>query len=118
MERLKPHTVYYMSSALLHLSPSEVNELLAKCTLKSQTSISAEVVKLITFIHNSVFGKKKKKKYLYVQRMPLSYKMKWETAEGKQQSFSRWKDSALLRWFCKVNREQVVRRLLQSPWAT
>lgn len=118
MERLKPHTVYYMSSALLHLSPSEVNELLAKYTLKSQTSISAEVVKLITFIHNSVFGKKKKKKYLYVQRMPLSYKMKWETAEGKQQSFSRWKDSALLRWFCKVNREQVVRRLLQSPWAT
>lgn len=62
MEHLKPHTVYYMSSALLHLSPSEVNGLLAECTLKSQTSISTEVMKLITFIHSSVLAKKKKER--------------------------------------------------------
>lgn len=103
MEHLKPHTVYYTSLALLHLSLSEGNWLQAEYTPKLQTSISTKAMKLVAFTHNSVFRGKKK----YLQRMSLSYKI--------IKVFSRCEDSALLRQFYKVDREQVVRILLQCP---
>lgn len=106
MEHLKPHTVYYMSLALLHLSLSEGNWLLAGCTPKSQTSISTKVMKPVAFTHNSVFRGKKK----YLQRLTISYKINCE-----RQIFSRCEDNAFLRQFYKVHREQFVRILLQYP---
>lgn len=59
MEHLKPHTVYYMSLALLHLSLPEGNWILAERTPKSQINISTKAMKLVAFTQNSVFREKK-----------------------------------------------------------
>lgn len=67
MECLKPHTVYNIS-ALLQLSPSEANGATGRvCSLKPQTSISIEVMKLTTLAQNNLFEKKKKEKNTNMQ---------------------------------------------------